>query len=296
MPADIVQRAQALWCGTVTLLWIAWPIACAALAAGFYRLMFVGSTLGAKVLWMAAYAVLLFGAIRLFRRGRGWKKAVALTYAAVLLGGAWLVVRSAGTADLWGMLRYDQRREGAYRAGDRAPDAMLLSLDGHTRVRLSERFGRVPVVLVFGSFTWPPFRRSVERLNRIFSNYRHRAEFLGIYIKDAHPTDEWFMASNHKERDDVCYAQPRTTAERVAIARDFVNRYRFALPLAVDPIENGANDAYAAWPERLVIVGEDGRIAYKGGTGPFQYRPREVETWLANRFAPGQIQRSDGAY
>jgi hypothetical protein len=102
-----------------------------------------------------------------------------------------------------------------------------------------------------------------------------------VYIKEAHPTDEWQMPSN--ETESVCYLQPRSTEQRVAIANDFVARFHYGLPLLVDPIENGANALYAGWPERLYIV-EGGEIRYKGGTGPFNFEPEEVAAWLAKRF------------
>lgn len=112
--------------------------------------------------------------------------------------------------------------------------------------------------------------------------YADRARFLTIYIKEAHPEDEWQMTSNEKE--SVCYPQPKTLAQRVAIANDFVRRFHYGVPLAVDPITNPANAAYAGWPERFYIVDEQGAIVYKGKPGPFGYHPEEVEAWLANRF------------
>jgi hypothetical protein len=114
--------------------------------------------------------------------------------------------------------------------------------------------------------------------------YGGQARFLTLYIKEAHPEDEWQMESNAKDRDDVCYKQPRTTGERVAIANDFVKRFHFDIPLVVDPIENHANAVYAGWPERFYIVDENGVIVYKGKPGPFGFHPEEVETWLAKRF------------
>lgn len=58
-----------------------------------------------------------------------------------------------GPRDLIGILRYDQRREGSLKVGDRAPDVTLAALDGTSRVRLLERFTGRPLVIVFGSFT-----------------------------------------------------------------------------------------------------------------------------------------------
>ncbi len=101
-------------------------------------------------------------------------------------------------------------------------------------------------------------------------------------MREAHPTDEWQMKSNVK--DDVCYAQPRSLSDRLAIANDFIKRFKYPLPFGVDDMKNAANDAYAAWPERLYIIDENGKIAYRGGMGPFNYNPAEVRAWLATRY------------
>ena len=90
------------------------------------------------------------------------------------------------------------------------------------------------------------------------------------------------MKSNLK--DDVCYAQPKNLEQRVAIANDFVTRFKYPLPFGIDDMSNAANDAYAAWPERLYIIDESGHIAYRGGMGPFKYNPAEVREWLAAKF------------
>jgi hypothetical protein len=103
-------------------------------------------------------------------------------------------------------------------------------------------------------------------------------------VREAHPTDEWQMKSNEKEKDNVCYAQPRTIEQRVAIANDFTQRFKFTVPFGIDEMSNAANDAYAAWPERLYVVDENGRVCYKGDMGPFGYEPKEVREWLAKRY------------
>jgi hypothetical protein len=103
-------------------------------------------------------------------------------------------------------------------------------------------------------------------------------------VREAHPTDEWQMKANLKDKDDVCYAQPKTLEQRLAIANDFTKRFKFPLPFGIDDMSNAANDAYAAWPERLYVIDESGHIAYRGGIGPFNYNPAEVREWLAARY------------
>src|SRR5688572_1786556 len=122
------------------------------------------------------------------------------------------------------------------------------------------------------------------------ARYGAHAEFVTLYIKEAHPTDEWQMDSN--EEEDVCYPQPRTTEQRLAIARDFRERHKYAIPLLVDPIANEANAFYAGWPERLYVI-EDGVIVYKGGPGPFEFKPEELEAWLAQRFPDVPVNASN---
>jgi hypothetical protein len=119
---------------------------------------------------------------------------------------------------------------------------------------------------------------------KIYNDYKDKADFLTVYVREAHPTDEWQMKSNVKE--DVCYAQPKTLEQRVAIANDFVSRQKYPLPFGIDDMNNAADLAYSAWPERLYVIDEHGRIAYAGGMGPFNYNPDEVRGWLAKRFGP----------
>ena len=116
----------------------------------------------------------------------------------------------------------------------------------------------------------------------MYRRYRAQADFLTVYIREAHPLDEWQMSAN--ETDSICYRQPRTTAARVAIANDFVTRFHYELPLLVDAIENPADHVYAGWPERFYILSEANVIIYKGETGPFGYHPEAVEAWLQGKF------------
>ena len=71
----------------------------------------------------------------------------------VVLAVAGMTYMIGGPRNLIGMLRYDQRQEGALKVGDRAPDVKLVSLDGKTPVALSSQLGGRPTVIVFGSFT-----------------------------------------------------------------------------------------------------------------------------------------------
>jgi hypothetical protein len=81
-----------------------------------------------------------------------WKK-IVLAVAALVVAGAGVVVAKIGPRNVIGMIRYDQRREGDLKVGDRAPAALLTSLDGKTRSPLFDTSRKQPTVLIFGSFT-----------------------------------------------------------------------------------------------------------------------------------------------
>jgi hypothetical protein len=81
------------------------------------------------------------------------RRIVGLALAFLLASGAILVLLRMGPRNLWGMLRYDQRQEGALVPGAQAPDLVLTALDGVHRVPLRAHQGRRPLVLIFGSYT-----------------------------------------------------------------------------------------------------------------------------------------------
>lgn len=76
-----------------------------------------------------------------------------LTLLTLLVAAGAVIAYKIGPSNIWGMLRYDQRREGDLQVGQRAPDVALTALDGKNKVKLLERNGGRPLVLIFGSFT-----------------------------------------------------------------------------------------------------------------------------------------------
>ena len=74
--------------------------------------------------------------------------------------------------------------------------------------------------------------------------------------------------------------QSSTLDERAQNAQVCVSALKLSVPTVIDREDNKVNTAYAGWPDRLYVVGVDGRIAYKGGPGPGGFKPAEVERWL----------------
>ena len=82
-----------------------------------------------------------------------WAKRLGIGIGLLVVAGAAVAVAMIGPRNVIGMLRYDQRQEGALKVGDPAPDVVLTALDGSTQVHLRDRIGPRPVVLILGSYT-----------------------------------------------------------------------------------------------------------------------------------------------
>jgi alkylhydroperoxidase family enzyme len=87
------------------------------------------------------------------------------------------------------------------------------------------------------------------------------------------------MMSNDK--DGVVFAQPQTYAERCAIAAECCGALKMSIPLVVDDIDDAVGHAYSGMPDRLYLIDRTGRVAYKGGRGPFGFKPDELGQAIA---------------
>jgi hypothetical protein len=120
-------------------------------------------------------------------------------------------------------------------------------------------------------------------LHRIYDKYKDRAEFLTVYISEAHPDDEWQMDSNRK--DKFVFNQPKTFEERKELAKVLVDRLEYRMPVAIDSLDNRAESVFGAWPERIYVLEPGGRIVFKGEMGPFGFHPEEGEKALEGLLA-----------
>jgi Iodothyronine deiodinase len=86
------------------------------------------------------------------------------------------------------------------------------------------------------------------------------------------------MESNDKE--GVCFAQPTTDEERSAIARQCKTTLKMTIPLVVDGMDDRVGHLYSGMPDRLYVIGRDGKVVYKSGRGPFGFQSAEMEQAL----------------
>jgi Iodothyronine deiodinase len=79
------------------------------------------------------------------------------------------------------------------------------------------------------------------------------------------------------ERDVVYFPQPKSLDERVSVAQSCALRLDLSIPTLIDDMENSTDQKYYALPDRLYLVGRNGRIAYRGAPGPWGFVAAELE-------------------
>ena len=114
------------------------------------------------------------------------------------------------------------------------------------------------------------------------AQYKDQAQFLIVYIKEAHPSDDWANRVNERLK---YIKDPTNLFERYQVANTCVNDLKVTIPCLIDDMNNSAARAYKGWPDRLYIVSKDGKIAYRGGPGPNGFLPHEMENALKKELA-----------
>lgn len=105
--------------------------------------------------------------------------------------------------------------------------------------------------------------------------YKDQVEFILVYIREAHPTDGWQVPIN--EREGVLLPKAQTQQQKDEHATMCVLKLDIRFPTVVDQMDNHVELNYAGWPDRLYLVGKDGRIAWKGAPGPQGFVPAQLE-------------------
>jgi peroxiredoxin len=176
-----------------------------------------------------------------------------------------------------------QQQEAASEAGPKvnelAPDFELADA-AKKKVRLGDFRGKSPVVLVLGSYSCPNFRYSADALNGLYQHYRDQANFLLVYIREAHATDKW--ESSRNDREGIVVAPARTIEEKQDHAVLCSRKLHLQFPALVDGMDGGVEAAYAAWPTRAFVIAADGQILYSTRLTELDFRAEDMESALRN--------------
>lgn len=83
-----------------------------------------------------------------------------------------------------------------------------------------------------------------------------------IYTREAHALDS--ERTNYRSTVE----QPITIEERRTVAKEFLTSMELDVPALLDDMEDTASKAYASLPDRLYLIGKDGKVAFAGDRGP----------------------------
>jgi len=101
-----------------------------------------------------------------------------------------------------------------------------------------------------------------------------------VYIKEAHPEDGWVLNSNRGQ--GIAVTDPVSDGERSQVGTICSLQLHIRMPVLLDAVDDGVARAYGAWPDRLYLIGRNGRVAWQGGPGPFGFKPDELDAAIRN--------------
>ncbi|XP_070564193.1 type I iodothyronine deiodinase-like isoform X3 [Ptychodera flava] len=135
-------------------------------------------------------------------------------------------------------------------------------------------------------------------LSSLHRDYKDLAEFLYIYVIEAHPRDGWALGAHYSSHDSHKNLDERIAAARRLVAADTkfqtfttdtedLSKVR----MVVDTMGNVFAETYAGQPDRVFVI-EDNKMAYIGETieeqceNPYKLMTDHLKEWLSGRFPP----------
>lgn len=113
----------------------------------------------------------------------------------------------------------------------------------------------------------------LDQFNQVVTDYAQHADFITIYMREAHSVDGWYVPSM-----DYDIYQHKTIDDRIKAA-NMLKDYGMPCPIFLDTMDDESVYEYAAFPEALYII-ENGLVQWKA-LGPLGgYCPEKVRKWL----------------
>jgi hypothetical protein len=170
--------------------------------------------------------------------------------------------------------------------GQRAVNFTLKDTQG-AEFRLSQLLVEMPVVMIFGSFTCPPFRQRLIATEEIQTYYDGGVKFIIVYIVEAHPVgsvclytgEEWTTSASHDKGGNPL-TQPATYQERVAQSTQMVRELGITIPVLIDEMDNPLWCTYGPAPNIAYLIDSDGKIIGKQGWYDPQLMKVVIEEYL----------------
>ncbi|HZY82871.1 MAG TPA: deiodinase-like protein [Cyclobacteriaceae bacterium] len=158
-----------------------------------------------------------------------------------------------------------------FKQGQSAPDFTLFSSDSKPFTLSKELKKKKPIVMINASYTCDVSRANLESILDLANTYSKDANFFFVYTIDAHPSDSPgpYSLENKIEipknnvRDKVQAKQPKTYAERKALAERWKSRYNIPITVLIDSPDNYFWTNFGQAPNMIYIIAPDKNVVFK---------------------------------
>lgn len=106
-----------------------------------------------------------------------------------------------------------------------------------------------PLILVTGSLSCPMTLSSLPLLKKLIKRYADDFEAALIYVREAHPGDNYPQSHNHQEKQQK--------------AHDFCQLYQLDLPVIVDSVDGDLHQRLDTKPNSLHIIDLTGEVLFQ---------------------------------
>ncbi|HEX4055966.1 MAG TPA: deiodinase-like protein [Tepidisphaeraceae bacterium] len=141
--------------------------------------------------------------------------------------------------------------------GSAVPNVKIIELNG--RAFMPANYKGHILVLEFGSMSCPVFRDHVPEMEKLKSSEGPRAFFLIVYTREAFPAGDKDVLRNKDQ--NITIPQAMTLDERKAQARQTQDALGITIPMSVDSMDDAVSNAFGTFPNGVVVIGKDGKIA-----------------------------------
>lgn len=183
---------------------------------------------------------------------------------------------------LWKYGQYEIHKSS--KVGRIAPNPKLTFADLETSTQQETHLldlvkGSRPLVVVFGSCTCPVVIANLDKMHSVQREFSDIADFVMIYVQEAHPDDGWMMKKNYE------ILRHKSIEERIEASKTLRSLLSEDITLYIDTIDNAASMAYSGCPNRILII-EGNVLTYQNGPGPTSYNFDDLRRSLQNLRQP----------
>jgi iodothyronine deiodinase-like protein len=147
-------------------------------------------------------------------------------------------------------------------------ESNVYTLDGKKR-GLSNLWRDKPLLLITGSLSCPPTRKSVGGSHRLQAEFGDRMNVAVLYVIDAHPKgdispysgEEWVPKENFKE--DVLIRQPVSQQQRTKRAKELDQLLGIKVPVLIDNMDNVNWKQLGRLPNAAIFIDTNGKVIAK---------------------------------